>query len=679
MKKSSFKKDTANPILLDVMRHYDMWTEDNEHRMNRPNGWNAITDAYYGKLPSDWPYISKVVDPCIRTSIIEKDARLLNQKLRGRVVPREGGDVLKARLNNALTDFQWDNANEGGSMLEKTRMCSQDTRLYGSKFTLNIWKYECDKDKHVLFNGNEMLPLDVRDCGLDPTADHIKNAKWFQHRKWAKIEDLDMINDQGSMDKKIYPGLSELKTVMAEGKSDRRDSKYQNRILVLKGLTDRVGDDKSFPVVELVTEYRRDRWITFAPEYNVILRDIKNPYNHKRIPVSQLRYYAIQGDPLGESEVEPVMSLWKSIQSALCGYLDNMMIHIRPPLKVIAESVRIETIVYGPESLWLVDRPDAVTEHKSNGEAMSYFQTTYQALKSAFNTAMGDTSMGVSAVDPTSSKRTATEIKKSDKQQYTRDQMNQTSLSEFLQDVMSFWISNNRQFLFTDPDMKEYTLRIVGSELFNYFQRAGLDEMEIPDQAMQAIGDIISMNEGNMSDDDILNLMESAKVPKHPVFTNPNEKDPEKLDYKPKMRLNDMGDGAEISLIPDDLEGMYDFVPDVQSMASGANQEMIDGQQRAIDVLTTNPIVLQMLQAEGVKPKMKELLISSFNNTGLSDADRYFETATPQDPVAAPMPGAPQGQPQGDPMQQQGMDMKSILSAGNQQPQIQQPQAAPQM
>ena len=121
-------------ILQECQAHYSLWKQDNDTRRTRKNGWNDITDAYWGKLPSDWPYTSIVVDPRIRTSLIEKNARLLNSKLRGRLVPREGGDVLKARINNALLDFQWDSANDGGSMLGKWAAMDIDTRLYASKF-----------------------------------------------------------------------------------------------------------------------------------------------------------------------------------------------------------------------------------------------------------------------------------------------------------------------------------------------------------------------------------------------------------------------------------------------------------------------------------------------------------------------------------------------------------------
>ena len=97
--------DKKEDTIKEVSQHYEMWTQDNEKRLNRKNGWNDITDAYYGKLPDEWPYITKITDPRIRTSLIEKNARLLNNKLRGRLVPREGNDILGAKINNVKLDF----------------------------------------------------------------------------------------------------------------------------------------------------------------------------------------------------------------------------------------------------------------------------------------------------------------------------------------------------------------------------------------------------------------------------------------------------------------------------------------------------------------------------------------------------------------------------------------------
>ena len=648
---------TTAPILIEVLRHYNEWTMDGQKRRSRPNGWDAITDAYWGKLPNDWPYQSKVVDPRIRTTLLEKKARLLNQKLRGRLVPREGGDELKARVNNALLDFQWDNANDGGTMLSKWGGMDQDTRMYASCFALTKWKHKEDKKGKVLFDGNEFYPIDVRDFGVDASFTHIRNAKWAQIREWAKVEDMENVNDLPN-GKKIYPGLPDLQATMLNS-NNRRDNAYPNRILQIKGIQDHVGEDKAYPVVELVTEYREDRWITFSPRYKVILRDIPNPYKHGKIPIVQLRYYKVTGDGWGESEIEPVLPLWKAIQAILCGYLDNMNVHNRPPLKIIDQAVRIETIVFGPEAQWFVDRPDAVTEFQGSNSAMQYFQTAYSAAVAAFNTAMGDMSQGISSVDPMNPKKTATEIDQSARQQNTRDQDNQTQLAEALQDMMSMWLSNNQQFLFADPDKQEYIMRILGTDLFNYFKRAGLDEQELTVPAMKAIADIIHQQDGNVSDSDLQTLVDAGKTPKFPVFSNPNEKNPKKKQFKAKMSIGDMGNEAELTIVPEDLEGTYDYIPDVKSMAAGSSDQLQKARTDAINRLTTNPIVLQQLAAQGITPDIKELLVSDLENAGLTDAERYFPQSnanTQPNPTGQPgqgnpaQPNVPVGGLQGSPV-----------------------------
>lgn len=671
--KQTYPQTEGEDIYLQVDAHYNMWKEDNDTRMYRENGWNDVTDGYWGKLPDDWPYNSRVTDPRIRSSLIEKNGRLLNSKLRGRVAGRDGeSDPLKARIQNAILDFQWDSATDGGSMLEKWGEMDMDTRLYASKFALVPWKNEKDSEGQVIFDGNEFHPLDIRDCGLDPSATHIRDAKWFQHRKWVHLDDLRKLNDTDSPEP-MYPGLDALldKIAMddrANYKSDRRDNEYTNRILHLKGLSDRVGEDKSFPVCEIVTEYRKDRFITFSPKYKCILRDIKNPYKHRKIPIVQLRYYKISGDPHGESEVEPVLPIWRAIQATVCGYLDNMNIHMRPPLKIIESAVRIETVIFEPEGQMLMDRPDGVTEFESSPHPMQLFQTTYSSLIAAFNQAMGDMSQAVAQENPFSGdEKTAREVKFIEKQQNQRDQKNQTSLSDAIQDMMSMWISNNQQFLFTDMKKKEYLIKILGGEMFSYFERAGLADYTVNPENMKMLGDIV-MQDPNVSDDDLMVMADAAREPLYPVVENPEETNPLNIKVKPKMSIDEMHDGAELSIVPDDLVGLYDYIPDVQSMSSGAIQENKEGMKNMYDIITS-PNTTQLLAQDGWTIDAKAVITDLANSIGRQDADKYFKQIStqqqpqqgagvvPNSPVAglpANTPPSPQGAVPGEPVQSTG-------------------------
>lgn len=639
-KKYLTPQDKDYDIYQEVDDHYIMWKEDNDTRMFRENGWNDVTDAYWGKLPDDWPFNSRVIDPRIRTTLIEKNGRIINSKLRGRVVPREGGDVISGSIQNALLDFQWDSANDGGSMLEKWGEMDMDTRMYASKFGYVPWKYQCDKEGKVIFDGNEFYPLDIRDCGMDASATHIRDAKWFQHRKWVTLDELTLLHDSDSKEP-MYPGLPELlEKIQLDDKamyrSDRRDGEYTNRILSLKSLPDRVGEDKSFPVCEIVTEYRTDRFITFAPKYRVILRDIKNPYKHKKIPIVQNRYYKISGDPIGESEVEPVLPLWRAIQANICGYLDTMMIHMRPPLKILEGMVRLETVIFEPEGQMLMDRADAVTEFQGSPQPMQLFQTTHSALVAAYNQAMGDFSQQVSNADPFNGgeKPTAREVSFVDRQQNSRDQKNQNSLGDCIQDMMSMWISNNQQFLFVNTEKKEYLLKILGGELFSYFERAGLSEEEVSPESMTMLKDII-MQDPNLSDEDILTLHDSAKQPKFPVI---DDSDLDDVKIKPKMKVNDMGDGAELYIVPEDLVGLYDYIPDVQSMSAGAIRHNQDSMKNLYDIITS-PNTSSLLAQDGWMINVKEVITDLGSAIGRNDTEKYFKKIE-QQPQLQPEQGA---------------------------------------
>lgn len=624
-------------VLVEVLNHYAHWTEDRDQRMNRKNGWNAVIDAYWGKLPTNWPYISRVHDPRIRTVMIEKNARLMNNKLRGRLVPREGGDMLKARINNSVLDYQWDTANHEGSMIQKWSQMDSDSRLFGSSFALVCWKTIKNKEGEVVFDGNEFLPKDIRNCGIDPNCRGIKDAKWFQISDFLTYEDL--VNQNDTLGYEKYKNLDVLKKSL-DGGGTLPDTNYQSRLKSITGI--QYHQDKTFPLVEVVTEYRNDRWITFAPKQNILLRDIDNPYEHGKIPIVQLRYYPLGDDPIGQSEIEPVLPLWRAIQACLCGYLDAMAVDVNPPIKVMEGQVRLETVVYAPRAKWIMTSPNAIENVEPSRSAIQYFQTTYPALVSAFNQAMGEISQGVSSIDPLGGQKTATEVRSTSRQQQVRDQKNQVDLGESLSDLMSMWLSNNKQFLLSNKKKSDFVLKIVGKQQYEYYTRMGLDAMEVPDEAMNEIAGIISNQNGNMSPDDINALYEAGKVPKYPVA--------EGKGYKQKLSVNTMGDGADLSVVPEDLDGFFDYIPDTQSMALGSSEQQMQGQQKAMDLIM-NPQMQQLMQQSGVKLKIKDLLVNYLEDNGANDAERYFEDITQSSDIMGngQTPGAQQniGLPQG--------------------------------
>ncbi len=621
-------KATNRPLINELNDHYIKGTQDNDQRRTRENGWNDVLESYLGILPRNWPYLSEIVNPIPRRIILEKNARLFNGKLKGRLAPREGGDLIKAKINNAILDFQWDNASEGGSMLEKWALMDIQARLFGASFALTYWNTDDG------FEGNEMKVLDNRDIWVDYTVGHIKSANWVDVREWLGVDYIMSRDD-------IYD-LGELKALsFKESGGDRRDTYYESVIKTIKGLEDRVGTDIAFPTVEVVTEYRRDRWITWLPNLNVVIRDIENPYKHKRIPVVQLRYYGVGDDVYGDSEVEPILPLWRADCSLFSGTVDTINLRQRPPIKVANNStVRTDTLEYGPSAVWFVgDSVNNVMEVQTGSEIVNNFQVIHGAILQAIESAMGETSQGVSTVTPFNPEKTATEIKPSEKQKLSRDQQNQIYLEQALKDQMMLWQRNNQQFMFDDPTRKIITLRIVGKEMIKDLQESGLDSESMDEEVLTALKEMIDESGGEVSDGMLDRVARSVKTYKHSVITNPEEMDPENFQVKPKLEVE--GDTGSLHILPEDLDGMYDYIPVVTSMAVNAADMQREGRDQALQLLLS-PTVQQQLQLEGEKLKVKELLVQTLEDKGVTDADKFFESIQ-QQPNLTGAGGIPQG------------------------------------
>jgi hypothetical protein len=641
-------------LFADIMRHYMMSKEDLDVR--RPS-WDKIDELFRSYIDADnWPYNSVVFDPRVFTFIFEKTSRLLANKLAGRMVPREGGDALGARINNELLMFQWDENErvDAMPMLSKWAMMDGIARKYGASFALCKYRYERglqrsgkkEKLRSVPFyDGPDFKVLSPRDVLANPSYSTIKN--WFQYREYVTLDELLGVNDL-ARGKPIYKNLDILRDSLKKDEhtkkfADTRASNYDLKNKTLKGLQDYLGRDDVFKVVEVVTEYRRDRWISFAPKHGIILRDIPNPYDHQQIPVVMLKYYCIDDDLYGLSEVEPVERIQRGINALVCQYLDSINMSLYTPLKVRAAGVQMHTLEFGPGKKWIMNDPQTdVMPHESSIAGVTEFTSTYRFLVGALQEAVGETSAQASNLVPGREEKTATEIRASEQQKNARDNFNQLFLKEAIKKQMMFWHAMNKQFMFSDPTQQHKVIRIVGRDAIRYFQGRGLDNFTIDDEQAHLLADAIDSGAQ-------INPQEYG-LPQHPVDIEG--------DVMPKLTIEEGEEVGHLILTPEDLSGNYDFIPDVEAMQLPTDEQQ-GAMKRQLLELARDPNTIALLQREGTKIKMKELLEDAFEDTGLKDAEKYFEKVEEVDPNAqaqqaggaGPQPGAPN---QGN-VQQQGM------------------------
>lgn len=654
--------EQENNLFGELIRHYqDGFNETDKRRTGRGRigsiSFDEADELYRSWIDEkNWPYDALIFDPRIFTLITEKTSRLFANKLRGRLHPREGGDVMAAYINNELLNYQWDTANHGGSMLQKFALMDTHTRKYGASFALTKWHYEKRGDD-VVFDGPEMRVLRNRDTAHDLSASSIEDCNWFQVREYVTLDDLQHVNDI-SQEKPTYKNLDRLKNAVrkedkktggnAVSGGDSRSSNWISRNRVISGLTaDPVGGDTAFPVVEIVTEYRKDKWITFAPRYGIILREIENPYENYEIPIVMLRYYAIDDDLYGISEIEPVKGPQKAINALISQYLDEINQSLYTPIAV-GNGIRDHTFRWGKGQVWRMNDPYRdfrLVESRSN--AAAYFNNTYSALVAAMMNAVGESSLGISNVGSYQTDKTATEVQALSAQRNARDSYNQQFLAEAIKRQMMLWHQMNQKMLFADPLRKNYIIRVVGQEAIKYFQTVGLNQDGIsPEDALNVASEI---ENGNPSD------LTAFTQPLNPVNLG-SEEEPNIVS---KFQLDEASHTGQLIVEPEDLKGSFDFIADVTSMSLGNDREEKQGRAVAITALLSNPNVLQMLSMSGTRPKFKDLFIQWLEDSGFKDAEKYFEQIPAQGQTMPGMP-TPQAEQPGTP-DQTGADAQGQL------------------
>lgn len=604
-------------LFTDAMYHYTMARQDLDQRRKDFDKKDILFRSHIVK--EDWPYRSVVFDPIVFTAIYEKTARTFANKPRGRMTPREGGDALGAKINNELLAFQWDDNErvDAMAMLTKWALMDLNTRKYGASFGLVPWQWQRQVQRtddksgksKLFYDGPSFKPWANRDVLHNPSYSVIKN--WIQLRSYPTYQELANVNDV-ARSKPVYINLDILKqSINKETKTggDSRANNYIPKNLSIKGLTDYLGRDPSYKTIEVVTEYRDERWITFAPKHGLILRNIPNPYKHCQIPVVLLKYYPIDDDIYGLSEIEPVERLQKALNAYVNQNLDTLNLNTYVPLKVrnTQGAVQMHTLEFGPGKKWLMNDPlSDVVAHNQGTAGVAEFVNVYRLMKSAIYEALGEATAGASSQAPGQPNKTATEIKDTAFSRSSRDNFNQLFLAEAMQKQMMFWFKMNQQFLFNSTE-KQKIIEITGKDAIRFFQDMGLDGNGLTDQHIEAL-----------SNPDLANTVQPSDLmsPIYPVTTQEGT--------VPKLEMEEGGQSGKLIIEPEDLSGEYNYIPDIGSMSSTASERETKAKAEVIASIQ-QPTTLQLLAQEGKRPKMADLLITYAEDIGFKNADQYFE------------------------------------------------------
>lgn len=602
--------------------HYKYALEDLE---NRYKSWDKKVELFYSHIDeANWPYSSQIFVPQTFTALFEKMARLNGGKPRGRLIPREGGDMVKAKINNELLNFQWDDVTriEHDSMTAKWARMDLNARIYGASFAIAKWRYETDADGVPRFDGPTMKVLNNRDVLANPAYSCVKN--WFQYRDYLTVRELESINDICGQTPR-YKNLKDLRNSIVTRSlkgGDQRQTNYNPKFRELQGLSDYLGtdEDPDFKIVEIITEYREDRIVVFAPKHGVILRDEPNPYKHGQIPVVTLKYIPIDDDLYGMSEIEPVEKVQKAMNALTSQFVDSVNMDLYRILHVAPTEVQMHTLEWGPGKKWLMNNPGrSVVPMEHSMTAANQFVNVYTVLTQMFKEALGETSAAYSSLKPFGSEKTATEINVTETTKSVRDNFNQIFLAEAIKELMMFWHLMDKQFIFADPAKEAMAIRVLGRDAMTDFKK--LSNM-IPDTSdLEMEGAIESITAGGEG--------EVPMAPEFPVAVGG--------EMRPKFDMDESGELGTLYMVPDDMVGSYDYIADVEPMRANSSS---DDKKMLAEMLSlaVNPNAQQLLMQEQKKMKVSEIMTDMFEAGGIKGAEKYFEVMEQQIPLEGGMP-----------------------------------------
>jgi len=621
------KTKKITEYLAEVRRHYDDAKSELDTRItHRTQGFNEYDKAYRSHInDSQWPFNASVYDPLTFTSIFSKGTRLISNKVKGRLIASQFGNELGARIGTELLSAQYEDHDDfyEEPMISKWLKMDQSARKYGAAFGLVQWRRELNADGESIFDGPTFEPLDNRKVYLQPGCYSITESDYVILEREMTLRSMKNANDAAKA-RDEDPVFSNLDTLEKSSKTKKTDTNTMSINKDLRGLSENdssIGDSRRFRVL---TEYRRDVWITWVPDIGsdaespgTILRSIKNPHKHGQIPVIRLVYMPIDDDIYGVSEMESGLSIQKATNALVSGFIDAVSTQLFPILKGATVGPSYDTIDWTPRAIWKMNNPATdIIPLQTDNSFISSFAEAYRLLNAAFARSMGDTNADSSQLATLGSNdKTATEVRDLAILRGSRDNLNKLFLSEAIKKMYSMWWTMDQQYL-TDTKV----IKLVGREALQYFIDQGLNGYKLDDEGFKMIADFMQENLGVTFQQSFSHLDESGYLAEHYIPLYPNNE-------SPKLQLEENGKSGFLTISQKDLIGQYRFNIDLNTVGMPNDLQEANVLNEFVKLVAQQS---ESLAQEGYKPKMKELLETIAEKQKIHNADMFFERVQSQ-------------------------------------------------
>lgn len=469
-KKASTKALKEKKLLDKLTKNFD----DSDRFVNDIRAtWDEKEAMLTGTLKSELTNSTKsqVFDPRLSTIVLERSSRVMGQLPTGKSMAVSKDDIGKNILMNLCIDkYILPNANSQFDFLTKSRLLDMYSLVYGVMFGLVDWRV----DERREYIGPDLWVLPIRSVFPQPGAISIDEAEWVQVSTWHS---LDWLENRGKDWENLDEIIAELKNNGGKSKDSQdserrseREEKYQTDIPANE--------------VELITEYRsyggekdKGEWITYAPDFDKIVRRIDNPHENGELPIVAKTAFPLIDSIFGLGEFERGLTLQKAINSLINLYLDGVKMSLFPPVMINKDQVVPSSIMFQPAAKWLVSRPDAVTQLNLNPQGLQTFQSTYSFLIAALLNQAGTTDTTVNDITDPGLGKTPQALKMLNQRESSRDNWDRFQMEKTMETVLGKFIN-----LTSIKQEKPIKLRLFEAEI---------------DEISKQYPDVLDMYDGN--------------------------------------------------------------------------------------------------------------------------------------------------------------------------------------
>lgn len=456
----SKSKDTDRMSQLDVARSAMEKIRDDAYFP-----WDEREALLLGRLMDSEGKTSKsrVNTQELANIVFDGASRVMAQFPTGKVFPTsKEHQGAASMLNLMLEKYFIPNANSQFSLLTKLRLWNVYSRVYGSMPAL------VDRVVSKSYVGPDIWLINPRRFFPQAGAATLEEAQYAFLEVPVSVEFLKTRIPSKLWNTKNLRKLIELASNGTPYRANDNLTYSQNAYQTQNNETGK------FASVTLVTQYFRDKWVTFAPEFDgLVVREIGNPHRNGKLPIVMKECYPLLDRIMGLAEFERGKTLQYATNSLVNLYLDGVKFSIFPPTISTRNGVVKESMTFTPGSHWEEIIPNSIRQLELSPQGINTFTETYGFLKASMLSMAATTDTSVSKSTDPGFGKTPEALRQQASREGARDSWDRHMMEQALSEMITRWVD-----ISVATDAAKVSVSLFGKELEEFKAKYPQEEFE---------------------------------------------------------------------------------------------------------------------------------------------------------------------------------------------------------